>query len=202
MRAEADQDTGKEIDAPRSFVSASPRLRVPASRSLLFWLVHVSRFGLAALWLFAAGMKLYMRNDPAESFFSNMPFLVGERWAMTAAVAVICAEIIAAVLLLWPRTARLGAVWSAVMLAGFAGYALYYRYGLGNAEGLECGCFGGIIGSQLGVSTALRNLLLLIPASIVIFGIKKGRPRRGRASTLEILLLTITLRKNIVPAFC
>ncbi|HKP71638.1 MAG TPA: MauE/DoxX family redox-associated membrane protein [Pyrinomonadaceae bacterium] len=160
-------------DGARDEAAALRRLSSGRRTSILFWLVHVSRFGLAALWLFAAGMKLYMRNDPAESFFSNMPFLVGERWATTTAVAIICAEIIAAALLLWPRTARLGAVWSAVMLAGFAGYALYYRYGLGNAEGLECGCFGGIIGSQLGVSTALRNLLLLVPAAIVIFGIKK-----------------------------
>ncbi len=182
MRVEADHDAGtrrrgdaeKEMDAPHSFVAASPRPRVSAS-SFLFWLVHVSRFSLAALWLFAAGAKLYMRNDPAESFFTNMPFLVGERWAMTVAVAVICAEILAALLLLWPRTARIGAIWSAVMLAGFAGYALYYRYGLGNAEGLECGCFGRIFGSQLGVSTALRNLLLLIPAALVIFGWKKIR---------------------------
>src|SRR5215213_11399219 len=163
-------------DGVRDEAAALRRLASSSWRSsVLFWLVHVSRFGLAALWLFAAGMKLYMRNDPAESFFSNMPFLVGERWATATAVAIICAEIIAAALLLWPRTARLGAVWSAVMLAGFAGYALYYRYGLGNAEGLECGCFGGIIGSQLGVSTALRNLLLLIPAAIVIFGLPRLR---------------------------
>jgi hypothetical protein len=168
------------VDGARDEAAAPRRLASGRRTSILFWLVHVSRFGLAALWLFAAGMKLYMRNDPAESFFSNMPFLVGERWATTAAVAIICAEIIAAALLLWPRTARLGAVLSAVMLAGFAGYALYYRYGLGNAEGLECGCFGGIIGSQLGVSTALRNLLLLVPAAIVIFGINKVKRQKVR----------------------
>ena len=174
------------VDAGRDEAAALRRLAHSSRRaSVLFWLVHVSRFGLAALWLFAAGMKLYMRNDPAESFFSNMPFLVGERWATAAAVAVICAEIIAAALLLWPRTARLGAVWSAAMLAGFAGYALYYRYGLGNEEGLECGCFGGIIGSQLGVSTALRNLLLLIPAAIVIFGIKKVRGKSPDPAGVE-----------------
>ena len=152
------------------------------SRStLLRWLVRVSRFGLAALWLFAAGAKLYTRNDAAESFFKNMPALVGERWAMPVAVIVIGAEIIAAVLLIWPRTARIGGIWSAMMLLGFAGYALYYRYGLGNAEGLECGCFGGLIGSQLGVTTALRNLLLLIPALLVIFGIPRLRRTRPRA---------------------
>jgi hypothetical protein len=149
--------------------------------SVLKWLVHASRFGLAALWLFAAAMKIYMRNDPAESFFKNMPYLVGEGWAGVVAVGVITAEIVAALLLLWPRTARAGAIWSAVMLSGFMGYALYYRYGLGNAEGLECGCFGGIIGSQLGVPTALRNLALLIPAAIIIFGLPRLR-RTERAA--------------------
>ena len=147
-------------------------------------LVHASRFGLAALWLFAAGAKIYMRNDPEHSFFKNMHFLVGDSWALPVAVAVIAAEIIAAALLLWPRTARVGAVWSAVLLIGFAGYALYYRFGLGNAEGLECGCFGGIIGSQLGVTTALRNLLLLVPAALVIFGLPRLK-RSEQPATLE-----------------
>ncbi|HJU52973.1 MAG TPA: MauE/DoxX family redox-associated membrane protein [Pyrinomonadaceae bacterium] len=181
MRDEVSSGVGREayVDAAEDRAvtqrPASSSSLTPHPSSLLSWLVHISRFGLAALWLFAAGAKLYMRNDPAESFFTNMPFLVGERWAMTIAVAVICAEILAALLLLWPRTARLGGIWSAVMLTGFAGYALYYRYGLGNAEGLECGCFGRIFGSQLGVSTALRNLLLLIPAALVIFGIKNAK---------------------------
>lgn len=146
-------------------------------RQLLFKiLVQLSRFGLAAMFLLAVGAKLYMRNDPAESFFSNMPFLVGERWAMTVAVAVIIAEFIAVVLLLWPRTVRIGGMWAAALLIGFAGYALYYRYGLGNAEGLECGCFGKLIGSQLGLKTALRNLALLVPAALVIFGSRRKRP--------------------------
>jgi hypothetical protein len=116
-----------------------------------------------------------MRNDPTHSFFKNMGSLVGESWAMPVAIAVVCAEIVAALLLLWPRAARIGGIWSATLLLGFAGYALYYRYGLGNAEGLECGCFGGIIGSQLGVTTALRNLALLIPAALVIFGLPRLR---------------------------
>jgi len=140
--------------------------------------VHASRFFLAALWLFAAGAKIYTRNDVTHSFFSNMKYLVDERWALFVAIAVISAEIIAAILLLWPKTARIGAIWSAVLLIGFAGYALYYRFGLGNAEGLECGCFGGIIGSQLGVTTALRNLLLLIPAALVIFGLPRLREEK------------------------
>jgi uncharacterized membrane protein YphA (DoxX/SURF4 family) len=152
------------------------------SRSrILKIVVQISRFGLAALFLFAVGAKLYMINDTTESFFKNMPYLVGERWAMPAAIAVIFAELAAAALLLWPRTARVGGMWAAALLAGFAGYALYYRYGLNNSEGLECGCFGGIIGSQLGVSTALRNLALLVPAALVIFGMPRAR-RTGDAT--------------------
>ena len=143
-------------------------------RLLLRNLVRVSRFGLAALFLFAAGAKLFTLQE----FTANLANLVEARWVWPAAFAVIASELLAAVLLLWPRTARLGAIWSAVMLAGFAGYALYYRYGLGNTEGLECGCFGRIFGSQLGVTTALRNLLLLIPAAIVIFGWQKAKAKR------------------------
>jgi hypothetical protein len=74
--------------------------------------------------------------------------------------------------LLVPRTVRLGAVVAAVLLIGFAVFALYYVYVL-HGEPLECGCFGGIIASQLGVSTALRNLALLIPAILVWFGYRR-----------------------------
>jgi len=56
----------------------------------------------------------------------------------------------------------------------FAAYAIYYVYAL-NGEPLECGCFGGIIASQLGVKTALRNLALLLPALVVKFGYRRAR---------------------------
>jgi hypothetical protein len=69
---------------------------------------------------------------------------------------------------------RLGAFCAAVLLVGFASYALYYVYGL-HGEPLECGCFGGIIASQLGVKTALRNLALLVPAIIVLIGYRRTR---------------------------
>jgi len=132
---------------------------------LLLILVHVSRFGLAALFLFAAGAKLFTVRD----FAANLSNLVEANWVWPAAFAVIAAELVAAVLLLLPRTARLGALVSALLLFGFAAYALYYVYVL-HGEPLECGCFGRLIASQLGVSTALRNLALLVPAAFVFFG--------------------------------
>ena len=74
-----------------------------------------------------------------------------------------------ALLLIVPRTVRLGAAAAGLLLIGFSAFALYYTYGL-QGEALECGCFGNIIGSQLGVKTALRNLGFLVPALIVFFG--------------------------------
>lgn len=142
------------------------------------------RFGIAALFLFAVVAKLYFINDPKQSFLTNMPYLVGEKFALPVAVSVIVAEALAVVLLLIPKTVRFGAALSGLMLLTFAGYALFYRYGLGNIEGMECGCFGGIMASQLGLTTALRNLILLIPAVVVMFGYKqKEKPANALLNT-------------------
>jgi hypothetical protein len=132
---------------------------------------HACRFGMAALFLFAAGAKLTI----LRKFASNVAELLSsmhlnyERWQWPATIAVISAEIIAAALLLIPKTVRIGAAWAGMLLAGFSAFALYYVYVL-HGEPLECNCFGGIIASQLGVTTALRNLVLLVPVVIVFFG--------------------------------
>jgi len=140
------------------------------------WLVRVCRYGLAALFLFTAIAKLAIIN----AFVKNMGELLSssgfdyQRWSWPATIVVIVAEIVTAVLLIVPRTVRVGALFAAVLLIGFASYALYYVYAL-HGEPLECGCFGGIIASQLGVKTALRNLALLIPVLIVWFGYRRTR---------------------------
>ncbi len=139
-------------------------------------LVLICRFGLAALFLFTAGAKLWI----LKAFAGNVAELLNavainpERWKWPATIAVIAAEIIAAILLLVPRTMRVGAALAVVLLAGFSGFALYYVYVL-HGDPLECGCFGGIIASQLGLKTALRNLGLLVPAVIVFFGARRRR---------------------------
>ena len=140
------------------------------------WVVRICRYGLAALFLFTAIAKLAIIN----AFVKNMGELLSssgfdyQRWSWPATIVVIVAEIVTAVLLILPRTVRVGASLAAVLLIGFASYALYYVYAL-HGEPLECGCFGGIIASQLGVKTALRNLALLIPVLIVWFGYRRAR---------------------------
>jgi hypothetical protein len=140
------------------------------------WIVRICRYGLAALFLFTAIAKLAIIN----AFAKNVGELLSssgfdyQRWSWPATIVVIVAEIITAALLLLPRTVRVGAVCAAILLIGFASYALYYVYAL-HGEPLECGCFGGIIASQLGVKTALRNLALLIPVLFVWFGYRGTR---------------------------
>jgi Methylamine utilisation protein MauE len=142
--------------------------------SFLRWLVHLCRFGLAALFLFTAGAKLAI----LRKFAGNVAELLSsasinyERWRWPVTIGVITVEVIVAGLLIVPRTVRLGAVLAALLLVGFSGFALYYVYVL-HGEALECGCFGGIIASQLGVKTALRNLALLVPAIIIFFGARR-----------------------------
>jgi hypothetical protein len=137
-------------------------------------LVQVSRFGLALLFLFTAGAKMAV----AKAFATNVGELLSasgfnyERWMWPVTITVIISEIVIALLLIIPRTVRVGAILAGLLLLGFAGYALYYVYAL-HGEPLECGCFGGIIASQLGVKTALRNLALLVPAILVIIGYRR-----------------------------
>jgi uncharacterized membrane protein YphA (DoxX/SURF4 family) len=140
---------------------------------------HVCRFGLAALFLFTAGAKLWILTEfvgKVAELLSSMKFNY-ERWQWPATIAVIALEIIIAALLIIPRTIRWGAVAAGLLLIGFSAFALFYTYGL-QGEALECGCFGNIIGSQLGVKTALRNLGFLVPVLIVFFGYWKSESRR------------------------
>lgn len=138
------------------------------------WLVRICRFGLAALFLLTAGAKLAV----VRAFASNVTELLnasgvkGERWSWFTTIAILVVELVIAVLLLLNRTVRIGALAAAVLLLGFAGFALYYVYAL-HGEPLECGCFGGIIASQLGVKTALRNVALVIPALVVWFSTRR-----------------------------
>jgi hypothetical protein len=141
---------------------------------ILRWLVNISRFGLVLLFFFTAGAKIAI----IKAFATNIGDLLSaaginySRWMWPVTIAIILAEIVAAVLLLLPRTVKIGALLGGLMLVGFSGFALYYVYVL-HGEPLECGCFGGIIASQLGVKTALRNLALLVPVILVLVGYRR-----------------------------
>src|SRR5947208_9207694 len=114
------------------------------ARRIFRIVVYICRFGLAALFLFTAGAKLWI----LKTFAGNVAELLSashinyERWQWPVTIAVIGGEIFIAILLIVPRTVRIGAVLAALMLIGFSGFALYYVYAL-NGDPLECNCFGG-----------------------------------------------------------
>jgi len=141
---------------------------------IILW---VSRFGLVALFAVTVVAKLSIIN----AFAGNVSDLLAAsgfnpvRWMWPVTLLVIAAEIITAILLLLRPTVRAGALLAAALLMFFSGFALYYVYIL-HGEPLECGCFGRIIGSQLGLTTALRNLALLIPTFLVFFAFRQRRP--------------------------
>jgi hypothetical protein len=136
----------------------------------------ISRFGLAALFLFSASAKLSIVKEFAANVTEllNATGFNGVRWMWPVTNAVITVEIVTALLLFLPRAVRAGALLAAALLIGFSAFALYYVYVL-HGDPLECGCFGRIIGSQLGLTTALRNLALLVPTFIVFFGYRQQR---------------------------
>jgi len=145
------------------------------NRSKIFRVILlISRFGIAALFLVTAIAKLSI----VKAFAANVGDLLAAsgvppaRWIWPVTVLVIATEIITAIFLVLRPTVRAGALLAAALLIGFSAFALYYVYVL-HGEPLECGCFGNIIGSQLGLTTALRNLALLVPTFIVFFGYRQ-----------------------------
>src|SRR5712691_411281 len=96
-------------------------------RTLIKVVVNICRFGLAALFLFTAGAKLWI----LKKFAANVAELLSsasinyERWMWPVTIAVIAAEVITAILLIIPRTVRAGAIIAGLMLIGFGGFALY-----------------------------------------------------------------------------
>ena len=167
-------ESGREANTVSEGIAVQPVTQSPRLSVILKWLTLISRFFLAALFLFTAAAKLTI----VKAFAENVGQLVSssgfdaQRWSWPVTIGVIALEIVIAFLLLVRRTTRVGALLAGLLLMFFAGFALYYVYVL-KGEALECGCFGGIIASQLGVTTALRNLALLVPALLVWFGYRR-----------------------------
>src|SRR5258706_12874918 len=102
------------------------------ARVIIRVVVHISRFGLAALFLFTAGAKLAI----LKTFAGNVAELLSsaainyERWRWPVTIGVIAAEVLTTGLLIVPRTVRLSAFLAAGMMGWFTAFSLYYGCGL------------------------------------------------------------------------
>lgn len=96
------------------------------------------RLLVAGVFLYAAIVKLGASERLTITVAQIA--LLPEGWARPFAIALPWAEMTAAILLLVPRTARLGAIAAAALLFVFlAGLTWAYSQGLA----VDCGCFGG-----------------------------------------------------------
>src|SRR5881392_4035129 len=92
------------------------------ARKIFRVLVQLCRFGLAALFLFTAGAKLWILREfmgKVAELLSSMGWNY-QRWQWPATIGVIGAEILIAALLLIPRTVRLGAAGAGLILIAFS----------------------------------------------------------------------------------
>src|SRR5258705_2109485 len=94
-------------------------------------MVRISRFGLAALFLFTAGAKLAILKAFAGSVAEllSSAAINYERWRWPVTIGVIAAEVLTTGLLIVPRTVRLGAFLAAGPFGRVRGLSVYHVFG-------------------------------------------------------------------------
>jgi uncharacterized membrane protein YphA (DoxX/SURF4 family)/peroxiredoxin len=119
---------------------------------------------LAVVFVVSAVGKLM---DRAGSRTAMHEFGLPAATAPAAAVLLPFAELSTAALLVFPRTAWWGAIGALVLLVAFIG-----GIALNMAQGRhpDCHCFGQLHSEPAGWPTIGRNLLLMIPSLLVLFG--------------------------------
>jgi uncharacterized membrane protein YphA (DoxX/SURF4 family) len=128
------------------------------------------RFLTAGARYVLAGVFLASAIGKAVSPLTFVQFVSLISWLQWINPRVLLAGVVAfeaaiAILLLIPRTSRLGAVGALGALVGFTGILVYSGYA--NSD-KECGCFGGL---SFGMTTELdimRNLVLVLVSGFII----------------------------------
>ncbi len=121
----------------------------------------IVRLFLAAVFIVAGVAKLVDRSGTRQALAD---FDVPDRLADPLVLLLPAAELVVATALLFPTTARWGAVGGLVLLALFvAGLTRVLRRG----EAPDCHCFGQLHSEPASWMTVARNLVLALPAAYV-----------------------------------
>ncbi len=121
----------------------------------------IARLGLTAVFLVAGVAKLADRPGTRQALAD---FDVPPRLARPLVLLLPAAELAAATALVFPTTARWGAVGSLVLLALFVvGLTRVLRRG----EAPDCHCFGQVHSKPASWATVARNFVLALPAAYV-----------------------------------
>ncbi len=145
------------------------------------------RLALAALFGVAGIAKIF---DPEGSKKAFTDFGVPASLVRPAAFLLPLVELAVAAMLLFVPSSWFGAIGAAALLLIFTG-GMLYQMAKGNAP--DCHCFGQIHSEPVGVSSIVRNLVMLIPAVILLI---QGRGRQGLdiiRSDQDILFVTVGL---------
>ncbi|ASS77031.1 hypothetical protein CIG75_20410 [Tumebacillus algifaecis] len=136
---------------------------------ILQWLV---RCVFAALFLYSGIWKAFTWTD-TQAIIKSYELLPDTDWIIgTVAILIIIVEIVASVLMIWPRKQNWGVALSAVLLIVFTAI-LTYKYG----DWLEygCGCVGDDTGHAVGMKDIMKNVLLLSMLGLMMWMRKEGR---------------------------
>ena len=125
-------------------------------------LVLVARLLMAAVFVTAAGSKLF---DLAGTRRSVGDFGVPAPLVGPVSVMLPWVELAAVVLLIVPATTWWGGLLALVLLATFT---VAVSVNLGSGRTPECRCFGQLAASPVSRLTVLRNVLLSVPAFVVV----------------------------------
>lgn len=153
---------------------------------LILRLILVGVFGLAGV------AKAFDRQGTLKAFAG---FGVPVPLRKPLAYLLPAAELAVAVALLYIQTSWYGAMGAAILLLIFIG-GMLYQFAKGNAP--DCHCFGQVHSEPVGLSSIIRNIVLLIPAGILSV---QGRLGQGFSiSNTQEQILTLAIAA-IVTAF-
>ena len=125
-------------------------------------MVLVARLLTAAVFVTAAGTKLFDHSGTRESV---RDFGVPAPFVLPVSVLLPWVELATAALLIAPATGWWGGLLALVLLATFT---VAVSVNLGRGRTPECRCFGQLATSPVGRLTILRNIVLAIPALVVV----------------------------------
>jgi thiol-disulfide isomerase/thioredoxin/uncharacterized membrane protein YphA (DoxX/SURF4 family) len=133
-------------------------------------LVLLSRLLLAVVFAVAAIAKFY---DPEGTKKAFQDFGFGKALIRVGAAGLPVVEIVTAFLLITPSTGWYGGLFSLLLLALFT---IILASAVAQGKQAECHCFGQFSSKPVGWGSLVRNLLLLAPAGLIVYGAQPTTP--------------------------
>ncbi len=160
-------------------------------------LIFAFRLALAAVFLVSGCAKL---ADLAGTRRAIAAFGAPSRWVGALTLVLPIAELVAAAALLAPRTARLGALLTLVLLATFT---IAIAINLARGRRPECHCFGQIHSEPIGSGALIRNgAIAAIAIAIVVIGANYTGPSAigwlARLDSSQLLALIVIVLTAVV----